>query len=62
VNSATVAVAFYDWEELNGRMILVRNVWKDVSANSGTFERAFPEDGGKTREVNRLAVDARISD
>ncbi|HEV8177682.1 MAG TPA: hypothetical protein VGP44_08345, partial [Gemmatimonadales bacterium] len=22
---------FYDWEEFNGRMILVRNVWKDTT-------------------------------
>jgi hypothetical protein len=51
---------FYDWEEFNGRMILVRNVWKDISANSCTFEQAFSEDGGKTWEVNWLAVDTRI--
>jgi len=53
---------FYDWEEFNGRMILVRNVWKDISANSCTFEQAFSEDGGKTWEVNWLAVDTRIPD
>jgi hypothetical protein len=53
---------FYDWEEFNGRMILVRNVWKDISANSCTFEQAFSQDGGKTWEVNWLAVDTRIPD
>jgi hypothetical protein len=51
---------FYDWEELNGRMLLVRNVWKDISANSCTFEQAFSDDGGKTWEVNWVAVDTRI--
>src|SRR5215472_2974178 len=53
---------FYDWEEIGGRMVLVRNVWKDISANSCTFEQAFSDDGGKTWEVNWLAVDTRIPD
>ena len=51
---------FYDWEVINGRMVLVRNVWKDISANSCTFEQAFSDDGGKTWEVNWVAVDTRI--
>jgi len=51
---------FYDWEEVNGRMLLVRNVWKDISASSCTFEQAFSDDGGKTWEVNWVAVDTRI--
>jgi hypothetical protein len=51
---------FYDWEEIGGRMVLVRNVWKDISANSCTFEQAFSDDGGKTWEVNWVAVDTRI--
>jgi|SRR5262245_3823443 len=53
---------FYDWEDINGRMILVRNVWKDISANSCTFEQAFSDDGGKTWEVNWIAIDTRIPD
>ena len=53
---------FYDWEEINGRMVLVRNVWKDISANSCTFEQAFSDDGGKTWEINWIAVDTRIHD
>jgi len=53
---------FYDWEEINGRMVLVRNVWKDISANSYTFEQAFSDDGGKMWEVNWIAVDNRIPD
>lgn len=53
---------FYDWEEINGRMILVRNVWKDISANSCTFEQSFSDDGGKTWEVNWVALDTRIPD
>ena len=53
---------FYDWEEINGRMVLVRNVWKDISANSCTFEQAFSDDGRKRWEVNWIAVDTRSPD
>jgi len=51
---------FYDFENFNGRMILVRNVWSDITANSCRFEQAFSEDGGKTWEVNWIATDTRI--
>jgi len=43
---------FFDQEPINGRMILVRNVWSDITPNSGHFEQAFSADGGKTWEVN----------
>ena len=52
---------FYDFEEYNGRMILVRNVWSDITPNSCRFEQAFSDDGGKTWEVNWIAVDTRIA-
>jgi hypothetical protein len=51
---------FYDQEVINGRMILVRNVWSDMTVDSGRFEQAFSEDGGKTWEVNWIAVDTRV--
>jgi len=50
---------FYDQEEFNGRMILVKNVWMDMTANSCRFEQSFSDDGGKTWEVNWIAVDTR---
>ncbi len=53
---------FYDQEEFNGRMILVRNVWSDITANSCRFEQSFSDDGGKTWEANWIAVDTRIKD
>ena len=53
---------FYDQEEFNGRMILVRNVWMDITANSCRFEQAFSDDGGKTWETNWIAVDTRVND
>jgi hypothetical protein len=51
---------FYDQEVYDGRTILVRNVWSDITADSCRFEQAFSADGGKTWEVNWIAVDTRI--
>jgi hypothetical protein len=51
---------FYDQEEIGGRVILVRNVWSDITPTSCRFEQAFSSDGGKTWEVNWIATDSRI--
>jgi hypothetical protein len=53
---------FYDQEALNGRTILVRNVFSDITPDSYRFEQAFSDDGGKTWEVNWIAIDTRIKD
>jgi hypothetical protein len=53
---------FYDQETLNGRAILVRFVISDITANSCHFEQAFSTDGGKTWEVNWIAIDTRTKD
>ncbi len=53
---------FYNQETLNGRAILVRFVISDITADSCRFEQAFSDDGGKTWEVNWIAVDTRIKD
>jgi hypothetical protein len=53
---------FYDTEMYNGRSILVRNVWADITPTSCHFEQAFSEDGGKTWEVNWSAIDTRLSE
>jgi hypothetical protein len=53
---------FYDQELLNGKAILVRNVWSDITPQSCRFEQAFSEDGGKTWEVNWIAVDTRVAE
>ena len=52
---------FYDQESFNGRTILVRNVWSDITADSCKFEQAFSDDGGATWELNWIAVDSRIA-
>jgi hypothetical protein len=53
---------FFDQEPFDGRMILVRNVWKEITPTSCVFEQAFSDDGGKTWEVNWIAKDTRLTD
>jgi len=53
---------FFDQEAFNGRMILVRNVWSDITPSSCHFEQAFSDDGGKSWEVNWIATDTRVKD
>ncbi len=51
---------FYGQETLNGRVILVRFVISDITPTSCRFEQAFSDDGGRTWEVNWVAVDTRV--
>ena len=53
---------FYGQETLNGRVIFVRFVISDITPNSCRFEQAFSDDGGKTWEVNWVALDTRVKD
>ena len=39
-------------EQLQGRTILVRYVWLNISPNSARMEQSYSPDGGKTWEVN----------
>ena len=52
---------FYAKEELDGRPILVRFVISDITPESCRFEQAFSADGGKTWELNWIAVDTRTA-
>ena len=51
---------FYNQETYNGRSIFVRFIITKLSPDSVKFEQAFSEDGGKTWEVNWIAVDTRV--
>ena len=51
---------FYGQETFEGRAIFVRFVISDVTPDSCRFEQAFSEDGGKSWEVNWIAVDTRV--
>ncbi|HEY0701979.1 MAG TPA: hypothetical protein VGD60_04350 [Candidatus Acidoferrales bacterium] len=52
---------FYDYEDFGGRMILVRNIFSDITPNAWHFEQAFSTDGGKTWEVNWITDDTRLA-
>lgn len=53
---------FFDQEVFNGRAILVRFVISDITPASCHFEQSFSEDGGKTWEVNWIAIDTRVAE
>jgi hypothetical protein len=46
---------FFDQETFNGRTILVRFVWSDITPNSHRVEQSFSDDGGRTWEPNFVA-------
>ena len=53
---------FYDQEMLNGRAIFVRFIIQPITPDSIRFEQAYSADGGKTWEVNWIAIDTRVED
>ena len=53
---------FFDQETFNGRVVFVRFVISDITPASCRFEQAFSDDGGKTWEVNWIAIDTRVKD
>ncbi len=52
---------FYGQESLSGRAIFVRFVIECTDVNTCRFEQAFSDDGGKSWEVNWIAIDSRIA-
>jgi hypothetical protein len=55
---------FFDTEPSgpNGRSVLVRFVWSDITPNSAHFEQSFSDDGGKTWEVNWITDQTRVDE
>jgi len=51
---------FFSQDTFNGRTILVRYVWSDITANSARFEQSFSDDGGKTWEANWISTQTRV--
>ena len=51
---------FYSSEVLNERAILVQFIITAVNEDTLRFEQAFSNDGGKTWELNWIAVDTRV--
>lgn len=52
---------FFAQESLDGRAILVRFVISVMTPDSCRFEQSFSDDGGRTWEVNWIAVDTRVN-
>jgi hypothetical protein len=53
---------FFGRDTLNGRAIFVKFVISNISADSWRFEQSFSDDGGKTWEVNWIAIDTRVKE
>jgi hypothetical protein len=53
---------FFDQEAINGRTILVRFIWSEITPNSAHFEQSFSDDGGKTWEANWITDQTRVKD
>ena len=51
---------FYAMDKQEGKPILVRFVWSDVTTNKPHFEQSFSDDGGKTWEVNWITDQTRV--
>jgi hypothetical protein len=49
-------------DTFNGKTILVRMVWSDITPTSAHSEQSFSTDGGKTWEVNWITDQTRVSD
>jgi hypothetical protein len=53
---------FYAQDTYNGRVVLVRYVWSDITANTAHFEQSYSDDGGKTWEVNWITDQTRVKE
>jgi hypothetical protein len=53
---------FYAQDILNGKSIIIRFVWTNLTTNSPHFEQSFSNDGGKTWEVNWITDQTQVQD
>jgi hypothetical protein len=53
---------FYDNEEFEGRPIVVRYVWSEITPTSARFEQSFSADGGKSWEPNWICTITRVKE
>lgn len=47
-------------DTFNGRMILIKYLWSDITLTAAHFEQSFSDDGGKTWEVNWITDQTRV--
>ena len=53
---------FYDQETVGDRVVWVRFLITDITADSCHFEQAYSVDGGRSWEVNWIATDTRLAE
>jgi hypothetical protein len=53
---------FLAQDTINGKVVLIRFVWTNMTTNSPHFEQSFSDDGGKTWEVNWITDQTRVAD
>jgi hypothetical protein len=53
---------FYGQDSQDGKVILVRFVWSQITPSSAHFEQSYSEDGGKTWEPNWITDQTRVPD
>src|SRR5262249_40915708 len=52
---------FFAKQTFNGKPIVVRYIWSDITPNSAKWQQAFSDDGGKTWETNWIMEFHRVS-
>jgi hypothetical protein len=53
---------FYAQDTINGKTILIRYAWTNLTTDTPHFEQSFSDDGGKTWEVNWITDQTRVKD
>jgi len=53
---------FFDHEVIDGKNVLVRNTFSDITPDSSRFEQAYSPDGGRTWEANWIMTFVRAAD
>jgi hypothetical protein len=51
---------FLAQDTINGKVVLIRFAWTNLTTNSPHFEQSFSNDGGKTWEVNWITDQTRV--
>src|SRR6516162_3730639 len=53
---------FFDQEVVDGKSVLVRNTFSDITPDSSRFEQAYSADGGRTWEANWIMTFVRAAE
>src|ERR1700684_1125793 len=51
---------FFAQDTINGKVVLIRFAWTNLTTNTPHFEQSFSADGGKTWEVNWITDQTRV--